>query len=154
MFIKLFLSILTCFIPMIAGFFIFLLKAKIKPLHLLFAILLGLVAIVPGSLIQYFIPKNILFVNYPILHSLIVSLLIYGLSEEIFLLYDCHPHAECGAEGELCGAPGQGTAETGPQVGSVLHLYWPSHFAPFRPHLRLRAWRSLLPATERPADHH
>ena len=69
---------------MIAGFFIFLLKAKIKPLHLLFAILLGLVAIVPGSLIQYFIPKNILFVNYPILHSLIVSLLIYGLSEEIF----------------------------------------------------------------------
>ena len=84
MFIKLFLSILTCFIPMIAGFFIFLLKAKIKPLHLLFAILLGLVAIIPGSLIQYFIPKNILFANYPILHSLLVSLLIYGLTEELF----------------------------------------------------------------------
>lgn len=69
---------------MIAGFFLFMLKMKIKPLHLLFAILLGLVAIVPGSLIQYFIPKTIFFANYPILNSLLVSLIIYGLTEEIF----------------------------------------------------------------------
>lgn len=84
MFIELFLSIFVCFIPMITGFLFFALKLKIKPLHLLLAIVLGFVAIIPSSLIQYFIPKNIFFSNYPVLHSLLTSLLIYGFLEEFF----------------------------------------------------------------------
>lgn len=84
MFIKFALSIFACFLPLIAGFFLFMLKAKIKPLHLLLAILLGLLAILPGSIIQYFIPENSNLMRYPILYSLLKSLLIYGFLEEFF----------------------------------------------------------------------
>lgn len=84
MFFKLSLSIFACFLPLLLGFFFFMLKMKIKPLHLLFAILLGLVAIFPGSLIQYFLPENNFLSKYPIVYSLLKSLLIYGFVEEIF----------------------------------------------------------------------
>jgi len=84
MFIKLALSILICFIPLIAGFFIFSLKLKIKALHLLFAIVLGLIAIFPGSIIQYLIPQDFFTGNNLILFSLLKSLLLYGFLEEFF----------------------------------------------------------------------
>ena len=84
MFVKFAVSILVCFLPLILGFFLFMGKAKIKPLHLLLAILLGLIAIFPGSIIQYFIPERWFLGKYPILLSLLKSLLVYGLLEEIF----------------------------------------------------------------------
>ena len=86
MFLKLAISILICFIPLIAGFLIFFLKAKIKLLHLLIAIVLGLVAIFPSSIIQFFIPSDAFTTTSGnlVFFSLLKSLLMYGFLEEIF----------------------------------------------------------------------
>ena len=86
MFLKLAISILICFVPLIAGFLIFFLKAKIKLLHLLIAIVLGLVAIFPSSIIQFFIPSDAFTTTSGnlVFFSLLKSLLMYGFLEEIF----------------------------------------------------------------------
>lgn len=104
MFVKIALSILVCFLPLLAGFFLFMIKAKIKPLHLLLAILLGLISILPSSIIQYFIPENLALSNSPILYSLLKSLLVYGFLEEIFktLFIAPLPKKNCSILSFLC----------------------------------------------------
>lgn len=78
MLLKIILPIIVCFIPVILCFIIFK-KMQVKALNLALAIILGLVAVVPISFIQYVI-------NQPPLTkiSLIIyqSFILYGLIEE------------------------------------------------------------------------
>lgn len=78
-----YLGIILCFVPLILCFLIFAIGFKMKVSHLLVAILFGLIAVLPISFIQYFIPSLPIFLNQPVLHALIRSLLLYGLIEEV-----------------------------------------------------------------------
>ncbi len=76
------MGIALCFLPLIIGILIFALVFKMKLTHLLIAVLLGLAAVLPISIIQYFIPDLSALFSSPILFSLIQSLVIYGFIEE------------------------------------------------------------------------
>ena len=78
------MGIALCFLPLIVAFIIFAAAFRLKISHLLIAVLLGLIAVLPISLIQYFIPDFSGLFSSPILFSLLKSLIIYGLIEEIF----------------------------------------------------------------------
>lgn len=81
MLIKVILPIILCFIPVVLCFFIFK-KMQIKSLHLGLSILLGLIAVLPISFIQYLIPDpNQIFID-PLVYSILKSLILYGLIEE------------------------------------------------------------------------
>lgn len=77
------LPIIVCFIPVFLCFFIFK-KFQIKTIQLLAAALLGLVAILPISFLQFWIPdaKNV-FIS-PVIYSLLKSLIVFGFIEEAF----------------------------------------------------------------------
>lgn len=83
MFLSIVLPIILCFIPLIAGILIFVFALKSNALQLLLAVLLGLAAVLPISVIQFFLPPLNLLTNYPILRAILKSLLLYGLVEEI-----------------------------------------------------------------------
>lgn len=72
-----------CFIPLIIYFFVLTFAFKVKVLHQLIAILLGLAAVFPIAVIQYFLPDAFNFIAHPLLRTLLKSLIIYGLIEEI-----------------------------------------------------------------------
>lgn len=76
--------IILCFIPLLIAFLLFTLVFKLKISHQLFAILLGLVIVFPISVIQYIVPTSNFSPNMPILGTMLKSLLIYGLIEELF----------------------------------------------------------------------
>ena len=78
------MGLFLCFVPLILAIALFSFAFKIKITHQLIAVLLGLAAVLPISLLQYFIPDFSGLFNSPILFSLIKSLLIYGLIEEAF----------------------------------------------------------------------
>lgn len=78
-----YLGIALCFLPLIISFVLFASIFKIKVTHELIAILLGLAAVFPISVIQYFLPEVPILRTMPILKSLLKSLFIYGLVEEI-----------------------------------------------------------------------
>ena len=85
------IGLLACFIPLFICFFVLLFKFKLKITHLLLAILFGLIAILPISFIQYFIPDfKLLFTNQ------IVNLHFYfnNITEKIqdILLYYFNIH--------------------------------------------------------------
>lgn len=67
---------------MILTFLLFAFAFKEKIVHLLIAGLFGLLAVLPISLIQYYIPELSLLSRTPILYSLLKSLFLYGLIEE------------------------------------------------------------------------
>lgn len=77
------LGILLCFVPLAAAFLIFTFGYKIKFTHQLLATLFGLVAIFPISVIQYFVPNIPNGIISPLVYSLIKSLIVYGLVEEL-----------------------------------------------------------------------
>ena len=83
MIFQIFLPILICFIPVIFCFLIFK-KFEIKAIHLFAAIMLGLVAILPISFLQFWIPTPKTISINPVIHSLLKSLIIFGLIEEAF----------------------------------------------------------------------
>ena len=84
------LPVILCFIPLIAGFLLFSLAFKANTGHLFIAVLLGLGAVLPISIIQFFLPSINILTDYPILRAILKSLLLYGLVEEclkcIFIL--------------------------------------------------------------------
>ena len=90
MFLSIILPICLCFIPLIAAFLIFSLGFKQRISHLLIAILLGLAAVLPISIIQFFLPSLNILTEQPILREILKSLFLYGLVEEalkcIFIL--------------------------------------------------------------------
>lgn len=77
------LPVILCFIPLIAGILIFIFAFKINPGHLSIAVLLGLAAVLPISVIQFFLPSFNILTSMPILREILKSLLLYGLVEEI-----------------------------------------------------------------------
>ena len=79
-----YIGIILCFIPLIVCFLILTLAFKLKVTHQLLAMLFGLIAVLPISVIQYLIPNfNFLNLNL-VFYSFLKSLLIYGMIEEIF----------------------------------------------------------------------
>lgn len=76
------IGIILCFIPLIFAFLIFAAGFKLKLTHLLIAILLGLVAVLPISFIQYFMPALPGLPISAVVRALLKSLLLYGLVEE------------------------------------------------------------------------
>ena len=84
MFKELKLGIALCFLPLIIAILVFTLCFKLKIIHQLIAVLLGLLAVLPISFIQYFLPELPSLGNNLILHTLVKSLLLYGLVEELF----------------------------------------------------------------------
>lgn len=77
------LPVILCFIPLIAGILIFIFAFKINPGHLSIAVLLGLAAVLPISVIQFFLPSLNILTSMPILREILKSLFLYGLVEEI-----------------------------------------------------------------------
>lgn len=91
-----YLGIALCFLPLIFSFVLFLLAFKIKATHQLIAILLGLVAVFPISVIQYFLPTLPILRSSPVLYALIKSIFLYGMVEELIKmgLVFALPHKE------------------------------------------------------------
>ena len=67
MFLSIILPIILCFIPLIAAFLIFAFALKVNAGHLSIAILLGLAAVIPISVIQFFLPSLNILTSMPIL---------------------------------------------------------------------------------------
>ena len=88
------MGIALCFIPLILAVLLFTFCFKLKFTHQLIAVLLGFVAVLPISFIQYFLPEIPGLGFNPILHTLLKSLLLYGLVEELFkaLILILMPH--------------------------------------------------------------
>lgn len=76
------MGIALCFVPLIIAVVIFSAGFKLKLLHLLLAVLYGLVAVLPISLIQYFMPAFPGLPLSPVVRALLKSLLLYGFVEE------------------------------------------------------------------------
>ena len=86
MFVQIILPIIVCFVPVILAIIIFS-KFQIKLIHQLLAVIIGLVAVLPISFIQYSLNNTRFLHNLtttPILFYLITSFLVYGLLEESF----------------------------------------------------------------------
>ncbi|MBQ8211200.1 MAG: PrsW family intramembrane metalloprotease [Treponema sp.] len=75
---------ILCFVPLLFAFCLFTFIFKLKISHQLLAILLGLAIVFPISVIQYVVPTTNVFQNMPIVGTMLKSLIIYGLVEELF----------------------------------------------------------------------
>ena len=78
------MGIALCFLPLIIAILIFSTAFKLKLFHQLIAVLLGLAAVLPISVIQYFMPAIPGLNLSLVLRALLKSLLLYGLVEELF----------------------------------------------------------------------
>ena len=76
------MGIALCFLPLILAIVIFSTAFKLKITSQLIAVLLGLIAVLPISFIQYFIPEIPGLPISPVVRALLKSLLLYGLVEE------------------------------------------------------------------------
>ena len=76
--------LILCFVPLLFAFCLFTFVFKLKISHQLLAILLGLAIVFPISVIQYVVPTTNVFQNMPIVGTMLKSLIIYGLVEELF----------------------------------------------------------------------
>ena len=80
---NLFASIGICLVPLFVFCIIFLLYIKkLSTLHLLFALLLGLIAIIPVTIVQYFIMKLPIFTTENLLSVFVITFVFNGLIEE------------------------------------------------------------------------
>lgn len=75
-------GIFLCFLPLIFLVVIFSVTKKLRLSHQVLAVVLGLAAVIPISLIQFFIPDFSGFFRSPVLSSILKCLLLYGLIEE------------------------------------------------------------------------
>lgn len=75
---------ILCFVPLLFAFCLFTFIFKLKISHQLLAILLGLAIVFPISVIQYVVPTTNIFQNMPVVGTMLKSLIIYGLVEELF----------------------------------------------------------------------
>ncbi len=83
MFMSIVLPVLLCFLPLIAGFLLSTFAFKLNAGHLSIAVLLGLAAVIPISVIQFFLPSLNILSSIPILREILKSLFLYGLVEEV-----------------------------------------------------------------------
>ena len=98
------MGITLCFVPLVLAFLLFAISFKCKITHLLIAILLGLIAVLPISFIQYFMPPIPEINISPVLRALLKSILLYGLVEELIkgLLLLPLPHKFKDSETNSC----------------------------------------------------
>ena len=75
---------ILCFVPLLFAFCLFTFVFKLKISHQLLAVLLGLAIVFPISVIQYVVPTTNVFQNMPVVGTMLKSLIIYGLVEELF----------------------------------------------------------------------
>ena len=89
-------GIILCFVPLVVAVLVFALSFKIKVGHQLIAVLLWLAAVLPISFIQYFLPDLPFLTGVPLVKTLLKSLILYGLVEELIkmLLAIPLPHKE------------------------------------------------------------
>ena len=78
------MGLILCFVPLILVVALFTFAYKLKLMYQLIAVFLGLIAVLPISFIQFFLPELPGVGFSPILHALLKSLLLYGLIEELF----------------------------------------------------------------------
>ena len=78
------MGLILCFVPLILVIALFTFVYKLKLIYQLIAVFLGLIAVLPISFIQFFLPELPGVGFSPILHALLKSLLLYGLIEELF----------------------------------------------------------------------
>ena len=78
------MGLILCFVPLILVIALFTFVYKLKLMYQLIAVFLGLIAVLPISFIQFFLPELPGVGFSPILHALLKSLLLYGLIEELF----------------------------------------------------------------------
>lgn len=84
-FMTLVLSLVFNFIPLLAVFVCFCLLIKnFKIFSALFACLLGMLAVIPISVVQFFLDKTNLFVNRSLFSIFLNDLILTGLVEETF----------------------------------------------------------------------
>ena len=76
------MTIALCFLPLVLCFLIYSFCLKIQITNQLTATLLGLIAVFPISVIQYFLPPFTLFEQTPVLQTLLKSIIVYGFIEE------------------------------------------------------------------------
>lgn len=81
--IKLVVEIICCFLPLVVLVLVSKLHFKLELKYQFVAILLGLIAVLPIALIQYKIPDLRIASVHPVLYSLLKSLILYGLLEEV-----------------------------------------------------------------------
>ena len=77
------MAILFCFLPIIIAIIIISIKAKLKVTHTLLSCLFGLIAVLPISFLQFFIPSFEQSFTSVVLYSLLKSFVLYGLIEEV-----------------------------------------------------------------------
>ena len=77
------MAILFCFLPIIIAIIFICIKGKLKVTHTLLALLFGLIAVLPISFLQFFLPNFEHFFSSIVLYSLIKSFILYGLIEEM-----------------------------------------------------------------------
>lgn len=85
------MGIALCFLPLILAIVIITLGFKIKLTHQLIACLIGLIAVLPISFIQYFLPELPIIEFSPVLRALLKSILLYGLVEELLKMVALFP---------------------------------------------------------------
>lgn len=78
------LPVILCLLPLILTVVIFRFGSKLKLTQILLACLLGLLAILPISLVQYWLPLIPFFQRPAVINSLLRSIVVYGLIEELF----------------------------------------------------------------------
>ncbi len=78
------MGLILCFVPLVLVIALFTFVYKLKLIYQLIAVFLGLIAVLPISFIQFFLPELPGVGFSPILHALLKSLLLYGLIEELF----------------------------------------------------------------------
>ena len=78
------MGLILCFVPLILVIALFTFVYKLKLMYQLIAVFFGLIAVLPISFIQFFLPELPGVGFSPILHALLKSLLLYGLIEELF----------------------------------------------------------------------
>lgn len=80
------LPIIACFIPLMILFFILLFGFKTKITHLLITFVIGLLSVLPVSIVQYLLAMIQFNWAQPLYFVFLQSLLVYGLIEELFKL--------------------------------------------------------------------
>lgn len=77
------LPIILCFVPLLVFFALCIFAFKMKAVHLLLAMVLGLLCVLPVSVIQFFAGMAPFFSNRNLIYILLKSFLLYGFIEEI-----------------------------------------------------------------------
>ena len=118
------MGIALCFLPLLLALVIFTFCFKLKITHQLIAVLLGFVAVLPISFIQFFLPEIPAIGNNPILQTLLKSLMLYGLVEELFkaLILILLPHKIYDKNGRPDSESGSDAAEPNGGVRDFLFL--------------------------------